>query len=287
MVLPAPLVPMRPTTSPGSHLDRHACRPRTRPPKRTDTSRGDERQPARGSPAARRVLTRVDRSATPSVRARCGGFQLVRRAMNASSWSRPVSTIEISPPGQYSNRISMPTPLANSWSSWLPSKTVGMPTIDDRAEHRAGDRREPADDRDREHLERLSGREVVGDAGRVPRREQAAGERGDAARDREGDQLRPRRATRCRRPRWSRCRAPRAASGRARSAEVRDEQDHEDRDDEAEVVVALLVCRRKSHGPTVGGCRRCPLAGERVVEEVVAEHPGAHDQREAERDDPR
>ena len=50
----------------------------------------------------------------------------------------------------------MPTPLANSWSCRLLLKIVGIADDHDRAEHRAGDRREAADDRDREHPERLA-----------------------------------------------------------------------------------------------------------------------------------
>ena len=126
VVLPAPFVPMRPTTSPGrTSIETPATA--ARPPKRTCTSRVTSGT-GTDSPTACSVFTRVDRPVTPSEARRCGGVQLVRRAMNASSWSRMESTTEINPPGTYSNRISMPTPLANSWSCGLPSKTVGIPT---------------------------------------------------------------------------------------------------------------------------------------------------------------
>ena len=203
--------------------------------------------------------------------------------MNASSWSRTLSTTEISPPGTYSSRISMPTPLANSWSSWLPSKTVGIPTTTIVPITAPVTDVRPPTTETASTLSDCCGREVVGHAGRVPGGEQATGERGDAARDREGDDLRPRR----RHGVGGRVglvvahREERAAQPGL--AEVRDEQDHEDRDDEAEVVVALLVVEEVPW-PDRAVVAASPLASERVVEEVEVEHPGAHDQREAERD---
>ena len=193
VVLPAPLVPMRPTTSPA----------RTSIDASTTTGRpaNETRHVAWCAAGAAMRAARGVRSATGGRRARatdvcvrrCGGFQSVRRAMNASTWSRTLSTIEISPPGQYRSRISMPTPLANSWSCGAALEHRGDGDDHERAEHRAGDRRQAADHRDGEDAERLGRREVVGDLRGVAGREEPTGERGHAPRDREGDELGPRR----------------------------------------------------------------------------------------------
>ena len=178
VVLPAPLVPIRPTTSPGrTSIETPATA--ARPPKRTCTSRvtsgNDVVSPATGS-----ALTRDDKLVMPSVPRRCDGFQSVRRAMNARSWSRMVSTTEIKPPGTYSSRMSMPTPLANSCSCGLPSKTVGIPTTTIVPITAPVTDVRPPTTETASTFSDCCGREVVGNARRVPRREQTSGEGGDA-----------------------------------------------------------------------------------------------------------
>ena len=177
----------------------------------------------------------------------------------------------------------MPTPLANSWSCGLPSKTVGIPTTTIVPITAPVTDVRPPTTETASTLSDCCGREVVGNAGRVAGREQAPCECRDPARDRERDDLRPGRrhgvgggvglvvAHREQR------------AAQPGLAEVGDEQDHEDRDDEAEVVVPLLVVEEVPR-PDRGWLQRRPLAAERVVQEIEVEHPGAHDQREAERD---
>ncbi len=98
VVLPAPFVPMSPTTSPGrTSID--APTTAYRPPNRTIMSLATSGIGATPSSAAS-SRARVDKWASVAVPVRTDGFQFVRRAMKSRSMSRPEFTIEISPPGQ-------------------------------------------------------------------------------------------------------------------------------------------------------------------------------------------
>ena len=198
----------------GAYLDRLTPTTTGRPPK-LDAHVVGTASGARGlGHVGRRPIARGRQRRDARLRAPLG-----RRPARAAgdererSWSRTLSTIEISPPGQYSSRISMPTPLANSCSCCAALNTVGMATITSVPRTAPVTDDEPADHRDREHAERLGRHEVVGDLRGVPGREQPARERGDAAGDRECDQLRARGRHRVGGGVASRCRAPRAASG--------------------------------------------------------------------------
>ena len=154
----------------------------------------------------------------------------------------------------------------------------------ERAEHGAGDRRQPADHGDREHAEGFGRHEVVGDLRGVPGREQPARERRDAAGDRECDELGARGGHRV----GGGVRLV-VANREQRAAhtgpsEVAHDHDHDERADEAEVVVGALV-----GGEVEPEHRRWfeahPEPGERGVEPVLQDHVAADRQREAERDD--
>ena len=183
--LPAPLVPMSPTSSPARTssvdvVDGAGCR-RSARSRRAPTSHGV----ASGSRdrRRRRASGRASRSRAPAPRRR--GRRAGGRP-TPSTASRRRYTICMSPPGKYISRISRPMLLVNSRTCGGVVEHHREAAHPQRADDRARDRTEPADHRGRDDAQRLLGRE------RLRRRDLLA------QRDRAGS----RRARRCRpRPR--------------------------------------------------------------------------------------
>ena len=101
VVLPAPFVPMSPTTSPGwTSIDAPTTTNRPRYCTRTSLATSAGTGAVAPSPDGSRAGRRNDNRESEASVSRTAGFQFVRRAMNDNNMSRPEWTIEIKPPGQ-------------------------------------------------------------------------------------------------------------------------------------------------------------------------------------------
>ena len=192
--LPAPLAPIRPTTSPGRHR-RGRRRPRRSGGRSgTETCSDLERVVERSRDGGThgqgdRGLGRRGRRTVRRSRAGSG----CRAASRASARSRRLNRIWTNPPGKYSRRMSTPAPLVSRATSGLSGKNAGSPTTKRAAEDHAGDRRQPADDGDRDDDDRVGGHEPVGRELHEEAHQRRARQARQRPGEREGEQLDPRR----------------------------------------------------------------------------------------------
>ena len=121
-------------------------------------------------------------STTACRRAGSGTRMFVRRAYQRSTPSRASPSAAPRPPGRSISTSSMPAPVDRNAHSGGTRKYCDALHVD-RAEHRAADRAEPADDDHREHLQPGDGIEVVGVERVLLEHEQRAGDAGEEARD--------------------------------------------------------------------------------------------------------
>ena len=272
--LPAPLVPMRPTTSRCPSV-RSTWSTATRPPKRTETPLVRSAGTPSGSSS---------RSASSTTRARddgLGGLDRLRlRQAAREHGEHEVAQVRADleeTPREVQEEDQQADAARQEPRRVGVSDQRGEADHPERADHGTRDRRQPADHRDRDDAQRLFGRERVGPELHLEPAVQAPSEAGDRARDAEGHQLHP-----DRRDRERRGLLLVVAHGDERTADPappdacedhRDEEQH----DEAQVVVVPLV----AHPVGAGQPDECVIA----EQEGSLEQPAARHHREGERRD--
>ena len=171
---PAPFEPISPTISPRP-TSRSTASTAMRVPKRTVSAEtciatGARRRQARVHDADR-PLSRSSRRAVRAAGDRITGAPAARRAESRSEYR-----IWTSPPGKNRSTTRIPAPPVSSATFGLFENSTGIPTTNSAPRTAPGIDAEPADDHDRNGLQRLSRAEAVGPERHVEAGEQSAGE---------------------------------------------------------------------------------------------------------------